>query len=403
MTPTAEPAHAQACENCHTPLQGEFCYQCGQSAHNPLRHVGHAIEEVFESFWHLDGRIFRTLRTLMSPGKLANAYLAGHRAPFVAPLRLFVIVSVLTFFVAKFTVVLGEMPVPPEAPARNASGQTNLVAKDAGVDFAALKTVDEVVKLRDETLDGLLSARASIPPALGFVRKPIEENIYSTQRRARERIMALQPDHPVLAAPDRYVEGRALPGEIKGSLFMHNGKPFHPVDNPVRFDSLPDFANRWLNKKFARAEKNLPRIQDDFEQFKNVFIGSIPSALFVLVPVFALLLKVFYIGTRRVYLEHLVVALYSHVYLCLCVLAICLLSAVGGLFPAQAGWARVLFWTLEGLMLVWMPVYLFWMQQRVYRQHWLLTLLKYIVLGWLYFAMLISAIFFLTLTTWVNA
>ncbi|MGH8027478.1 MAG: DUF3667 domain-containing protein, partial [Pseudoxanthomonas sp.] len=53
------PAH---CENCHAPLQGEFCHQCGQSIHNPVRHAGHAIEEVFESFWHLDGRVFRTLR-----------------------------------------------------------------------------------------------------------------------------------------------------------------------------------------------------------------------------------------------------------------------------------------------------------------------------------------------------
>ena len=102
MTPSHDAVHASACENCQTPLQGGFCHVCGQNAHNPLRSFGHAVEEVFESFWHLDGRIFRTLRTLLSPGKLANAYLAGHRAPYVAPLRLFVILSVLTFFVGKF-------------------------------------------------------------------------------------------------------------------------------------------------------------------------------------------------------------------------------------------------------------------------------------------------------------
>ena len=103
MTPSHDAVHASACENCQTPLQGGFCHVCGQNAHNPLRSFGHAVEEVFESFWHLDGRIFRTLRTLLSPGRLANAYLAGHRAPYVAPLRLFVILSVLTFFVAQLT------------------------------------------------------------------------------------------------------------------------------------------------------------------------------------------------------------------------------------------------------------------------------------------------------------
>ena len=88
MTPSHDVVHASACENCQTPLQGGFCHVCGQNAHNPLRSFGHAVEEVFESFWHLDGRIFRTLRTLLSPGRLANAYLAGHRAPYVAPLVL---------------------------------------------------------------------------------------------------------------------------------------------------------------------------------------------------------------------------------------------------------------------------------------------------------------------------
>ena len=63
-----EAAHGHgACDNCQAALQGHYCHHCGQSAHNPLKHVGHAIEEVFESFWHLDGRIFRTLRRLLAP------------------------------------------------------------------------------------------------------------------------------------------------------------------------------------------------------------------------------------------------------------------------------------------------------------------------------------------------
>ncbi|MET0755392.1 MAG: DUF3667 domain-containing protein, partial [Pseudoxanthomonas sp.] len=75
------------CENCHATLQGEFCHQCGQSIHNPVRHAGHAIEEVFESFWHLDGRVFRTLRDLLWPGRTAMEYLAGHRQRYLPPLR----------------------------------------------------------------------------------------------------------------------------------------------------------------------------------------------------------------------------------------------------------------------------------------------------------------------------
>ena len=204
MTPSHDAVHASACENCQTPLQGGFCHVCGQNAHNPLRSFGHAVEEVFESFWHLDGRIFRTLRTLLSPGRLANAYLAGHRAPYVAPLRLFVILSVLTFFVGKFAMGSGDVLSPP-AVADGKGGTTVQVtgAGGEGVDFASLTDPDEVVRLRDRTIDGLLAARATIPPTLVFARERVEDNIRGTQARARaHRRTAARPPGAGPARPD---------------------------------------------------------------------------------------------------------------------------------------------------------------------------------------------------------
>ncbi|MBD9480237.1 DUF3667 domain-containing protein [Pseudoxanthomonas sp. PXM02] len=405
MTPShdADAVHASACENCRTPLQGGFCHVCGQNAHSPLKSVGHAVEEVFESFWHLDGRIFRTLRTLLSPGKLANAYLAGHRAPFVAPLRLFVILSVLTFFVAKLTLHIGEVTLPEPPP--TADGTTNLVAApdQSGIDFSKQTTVEGVIKQRDETLKGLVSARAGVPSGLGFVRERIEDNIYATQRLARERITQLQPDHPALKQPDRYPQGQPLPALPESAAITIGGKPFDAETNPVRVSWLPEFANRWINKKLARGEENIPRLAKDPEHFFTLLIGSVPSALFVLVPVFALLLRLAYIETGRVYLEHLVVALYSHAYLCLCILVFCLVQALGNLIPPGNFWLKIPQWTAQLAVLGWMPVYLLWMQQRVYRQHFIVTLLKFSVLGTLYFFMLMTAIVFLVLTTWVNA
>ena len=214
--------------------------------------------------------------------------------------------------------------------------------------------------------------------------------------------MQLQPDHPSLAQPDRFPVGAPLPEIPMRALISIDGKPFDAETNPVRVGWLPDFANRWFNKKLARAEENVPRVAQDPEYFVTRLIGSVPSALFVLVPVFALLLKLAYIETRRVYLEHLVVALYSHAYLCLCILVFCLVQAVGGLIPSGNFWLKIPQWTVQMALLAWMPVYLFWMQQRVYRQHVIVTLLKFSVLGTLYFMMLVMAIVFLALTTWVN-
>ena len=39
---------------------------------------------------------------------------------------------------------------------------------------------------------------------------------------------------------------------------------------------------------------------------------------------------------------------------------------------------------IEGLLILWMPIYLLIMQKRVYRQGWPMTLLKYCVLGTCY-------------------
>ena len=60
----------------------------------------------------------------------------------------------------------------------------------------------------------------------------------------------------------------------------------------------------------------------------RALLGAVPSALFLLVPVFALLLKLAYLGSGRLYLEHLVVALYSHAFLCMAMLAFFVLVAL---------------------------------------------------------------------------
>jgi hypothetical protein len=87
------------CANCATPLQGPWCYQCGQLGEDYHRSIGKLIVEVFEGLLHFDGRVWRTLPDLFRhPGKLTRAYLDGHRAPQVPPFRLFLVVLVLIFF-----------------------------------------------------------------------------------------------------------------------------------------------------------------------------------------------------------------------------------------------------------------------------------------------------------------
>jgi hypothetical protein len=55
-------------------------------------------------------------------------------------------------------------------------------------------------------------------------------------------------------------------------------------------------------------------------------------------------------------------------------------SVLGGALPVLStatGWA-------EALLFIWMPVYLLLMQKRIYGQGWIMTTLKYLVLGLCY-------------------
>lgn len=353
-----------SCENCATELQGEYCHQCGQRAHNPLRSFWHSVEDVFESFWHLDGRVFRTLRDLLIPGRIIAAYLGGHRVPYLPPLRLFVILSVLTFFIAQFAI-----HVSPGSSDGSRFAQDTTIAE---VEQRRAAELAELEQLRLQ-LEQDEATRAGLPGVLAGEA--------AVRAAAERRIRELQG----LPASGQAAEAEALTAP---DWFTIDGKPWDAATNPVRLTWLPGFANDWLNRKIAQGNRNLPHYSQEPEAFVHAVLHSVPTALFVLVPVFALLLKLFYLRSGRGYLEHMVVALYSHAFLCVALLAIFALQIVGQRLPA--GFDGVL-GGLQSLLWIWMAVYLWWTQYRVYAQGWAKTTLKYVLLGSLYFWMVMLA------------
>jgi len=380
-------AHAARCENCAILLQGEYCHQCGQSAHNPLEHVGHAIEEVFESFWHLDGRIFRTLRQLFVPGRVAINYLAGHRVRYIAPLRLFVILSLLTFFIGKLVLHVGE----------------GVRMEGVEAEIGRAQSIEEVERIRDRLLVPIETAEkqaAKTPganPALIAARVRIQGEAASRIAELREQAGKTQTpadatDQGTAAANDNAGAAKVTVSPLAQSdddsswVCRFNERPFDAKTNPVDAAWMPGFANRWLNARIGRGCENLKDADRNGERLFQQFLGAIPTALFLLMPLFALLLKVLHLGSGRTYLEHLVVALYSHGFLLLMLLALFVLSAASNAgAPAWfTGLGYAVIWT-------WMPIYLLIMQKRVYRGGWFTTLLRYVVIGTIYMVLVVLA------------
>lgn len=408
-------AAVQTCDNCGTVLQGAYCHVCGQHGHNPLHSFRHAIEDVFESFWHLDGRVFRTLRDLFVPGRVAAHYLAGRRASHIPPLRMFIILSVVTFFVGKLTLHLGPDDIRLDAPPR--AGETVRVQNNADGDgrFAKATTIEQVAAIRATALGELETARRDpagkfFMAAVGnLAAREIEDAaaqrlkaLGATPEQIR-RIQAQAPTatstpgprpadaagaSPAKAAPVRTVPAKAAPAKAGGDT---RDAPFKLTILPVEEDD--GLFSRWLQERIKRIEANSALIEKDPDLMIRLFLGALPGALLLLMPVFALLLKLAYVRSGRGYLEHLVVALYSHAYLLLSLLGIFLLIGLAGAgwMPGWATAAASMGAVLVGLHL---PFHLLWMQKRVYGQGWFKTLVKYTMLGSLYSVLLTFGIIY---------
>jgi Protein of unknown function (DUF3667) len=89
------------CDNCGTERTDAFCGHCGQKARprNPTSHD--ILHELTNEMLHVDGRIFRSVRQLLTgPGLLTLEYFEGRRVRWVSPIRLYLIFSVAYFVLA---------------------------------------------------------------------------------------------------------------------------------------------------------------------------------------------------------------------------------------------------------------------------------------------------------------
>ena len=92
----------EPCKNCGTPLEGWYCYACGQNADTHHRSILHLIWEAIEGMFHLDGRLANTLPLLFfRPGKLAKDYMEGRIVRHVPPFRTFLVALLLFIFAAE--------------------------------------------------------------------------------------------------------------------------------------------------------------------------------------------------------------------------------------------------------------------------------------------------------------
>jgi len=90
------------CLNCQNPLQStdSYCASCGQPTFNLHQSFNKVIGQMLHELLDIDGRLARTLKGLLfKPGLVSSEYRQGKRISYTPPLRMYLVTSVLLFFV----------------------------------------------------------------------------------------------------------------------------------------------------------------------------------------------------------------------------------------------------------------------------------------------------------------
>lgn len=273
------------CLNCGEALSGPYCSACGQKVRELNPSLRGVLGDWVEQVTVFDSKILRTLVPLITrPGQLSLEYFAGRRARYVAPLKLYLLLSFLMFLTAGVTnqsmVVFKYNPSQSESPA---AADSTSSPDDSG-------------------------AAPQARPEAGL------------QEEGRDLVVA----------PIR-VDGGAGSGE-------------------------PAWAQR-----ISRA---LDELASDPQAMSERAIAQLPKAAFLLVPVFALMLRVLYRRGPHRYVRYLVLSFHIHSAVALLVTMAMVLMHFTGIEA------------IPSVMQLVMIGYLFLALRRVHRQGAITTLVK---------------------------
>ena len=331
-----------ACLNCGQQLEGEFCHACGQSSKPTTRYFGTIFMELLDNFLNYDSRVYRTvLPLLFRPGYVCRRYLEGRRVSFLPPFRLYLFASVVFF-------LLG--------PMINDIGGSNDTSPE-NVPFVIAENLEEALE------DGLDEVRQ-------------ETTAKDKTKEAVERTGQPADDEPrVITLQDGGEELVDLLEEEE-TLKIGDG------------DESDSELEQMLRKQFKKLKKeNIGTL------LKNV-LNNLPTLMFFLIPILALILKILYFFSKRYYMEHLIVVLYSQSFLFFMVLiAVSLEKALELSSAAWPDWPLIyaMMDVLVTVSYLWMFIYIFLSLKNVYQQGKAITFLKFGVLSASYIGLLVMS------------
>ncbi|MFY0626629.1 MAG: DUF3667 domain-containing protein [Reichenbachiella sp.] len=333
------------CLNCGTQYEIEvnYCPKCGQENNHNVASFGTVVVDFFHNYFSFDSKFSNSLLPFFfKPGLLTQQFIEGKRASFVNPIRLYLIISLVFFFV--FSLVsqdfINKSLLKSDQLPKNIPDSTKVVLNE-NIDLALAELKkDSVARLYVPNLDSIKNS------SLQLNLSEIDQEDDFMERNLKT-YMKLRKDHNL---------------EVQ------------TIVDTLETDSLTDFQSSIVKKliRIDRAEKEIVISH----LFKNL-----PLMMLVLIPLFAAVLKLFYIRRGQYYITHLVHALHLHSF----AYVIFGLAFLVSMYWLPEGNATISF-ILISWVLVCTHSYISFL--KVYQQSWRKSLIKYQIIGFVYSSLL---------------
>ncbi len=379
----AENTEQSTCSNCKEQLNGPYCAQCGQNSESTIKYFWLVMLHLLDDIFSFDSRASRTLWPLViRPGFLTNEYILGRRVHYVPPLRLYFFISIIFFITLKFFAI-----------------SENTSITDFSNDKNTISLITNHISVLEQQQDLLLAQENQEPSeALILLKQEIAKyNLYKTDITiGSNRLLKAVARELVGLEFRRIKSGQALEPSYQEQytnlsqqlVRLRNGESVNLLSIGSNLDgglSLPFLSpekNVILNDFVTQLEEKASKVlQGDIRPLLEEVISKLPQLMFVLLPLFAALLKIMNLFSKRLYMEHLTVALHSHSFVFIIILLLEIIEILQNQISINWQWLDTPINVLSNCILAWIPIYLFIMQKRVYKQSYILTAIKYLMVG----------------------
>ncbi len=361
----------KTCLNCRHVVDHKFCPNCGQENVDTRKTFHHLFVHFFEDLTHYENAFWRTIKNLLfKPAALTKEYLSGKRLSYLAPVRLYIFISFVTFFLMSL--------FPDEITSKKLNEDREGQKKETKVGPLKI-SYDDKQYYNQDSINKLIKDSLPLTNEEKEILKLIESQKIS--KSTKDTLLRI-----IEKSKERKLESNNF------NFFGYN--TLESIDS-AKTEGKINKSTYWFLKKMIKVKENNSSdeiIDKGMASAKSNF----PKVLLIYMPFFAFFLWVFHGKKRWYYFDHGIFTLHYFSFLLLIFLIVYLITSAIDAFIDTATTSFIEN-TIELLGFGWMFYYFFPAHHRFYGETRWVSFFKSISLFWInmFFILFLLLIFFL--------